>query len=231
MSEHLDAIMAHAEACQPLECCGLIVNQAGIELYLPCKNLSIEPGHFVLDPVDFAAAEDAGTVVQVVHSHVYQSADPTDADRVGCEASGLPWLIAAWPTGNWSEIEPTGYQADLIGREFVWGVFDCFTLIRDYYRQTLGILISDGGGYPFRDSGLYQARFESAGFAQVDGDPRPHDVILMGIAGASEANHAAIYVGNETILHHVQNRLSGRVPYGGYWRDTTRAVLRHQSLC
>lgn len=230
-------IMNHAERCQPLECCGLIVRVDGIELYWPCRNTCIERGRFVLDPRDWVEAEETGEILKVVHSHVYRDPVPTDADRVGCAASGLPWLIVSWPTGQTCElILPHGFEAPLVGREFVWGTFDCFTLVRDYYRTELGILIDNFGGYEhnFCEIGqdLYLNRYKAAGFVEVEIDDfRRHDVVLMQIGATNVVGHAAVYLGGEQIMHHVLGRLSCRAPYGGMWRNATRKILRHESLC
>jgi proteasome lid subunit RPN8/RPN11 len=233
----IDQILAHAAECQPLECCGLIVRVGDGEQYRRCRNLSTDAGRFEIHGVDLAAAEDAGEILKIVHSHVNQPAAPTPADRVGCEQTGLPWLIVSWPNGDTTEIEPSGYQAELIGREFVWGVFDCFALVRDYYAQTLGLLIPEFGGYQYSDSNLYQHRFEEAGFRRMplSETPQPHDVLMLSIGASAPRtdawNHAAIYLGDELMLHHPLRRLSGRAPWQGYWRDSTRAILRHESLC
>jgi cell wall-associated NlpC family hydrolase len=42
-------------------------------------------------------------------------------------------------------------------------------------------------------------------------------------------NHAAIYIGDQQILHHVQGRLSSRDVLGGYYIKSTAMVLRHES--
>jgi len=42
------------------------------------------------------------------------------------------------------------------------------------------------------------------------------------------ANHAAIYIGNQQILHHCPNRLSKRDAYGGFWIDYTHSIWRHK---
>jgi hypothetical protein len=43
-------------------------------------------------------------------------------------------------------------------------------------------------------------------------------------------NHAAIYLDDGPILHHLQGRLSSRDVYGGYWQKITTHTLRHQLL-
>lgn len=234
MTAVLEAIRAHAAECQPHECCGLVVFSDDTQIYVPCRNRRKALGQFEIHPADWAAAEDAGQILKIVHSHVYRNPAPSMADRVGCEAHGLPWLIVSWPTGDWFEFEPSGYEAPLVGREFVWGVFDCFTLVRDYYRRELDILIHDCGGYAedvHLEASLYEARWAQCGFVAV-GDLREGDVLLMNIPSAGAGlQHAAIYLGDNTILHHLQGRLSLRQAYGGIWAQMTQKVLRHSSRC
>ena len=37
------AIMAHAEAEYPRECCGVVAQKSRVEKYFPCRNLATEP--------------------------------------------------------------------------------------------------------------------------------------------------------------------------------------------
>ena len=135
----LDAVRQHAAACAPRECCGLASVVRGKLRYRPCKNLYAGEGDiFQIAPEDFAAVEDEGEIVAIVHSHVNESPVPSMADKVGIEANGVPWLIVNHPVGHWTITEPSGYVAPLVGRPFVHGVLDCFALVRDYYK-TLGV--------------------------------------------------------------------------------------------
>lgn len=230
----LAAIKAHAQAVFPRECCGLISVRKGKEIYTPCRNVAKDHDHFVMDPEDYARVEEAGAVTGIVHSHCYVPATPSEADLVGCEASGVPWTIYALPTHQVYTFEPTGYIAPLIGREFHHGVLDCYSLVRDYYREEVGIVIPDFPRNPewwLHGDNLYLKYFSEAGFVQVDvHDLRKHDGILMKIA-SPDPNHAAVHIGDGVIIQHLDGRLSSRDVYGGWYQKVTTHILRHKSLC
>lgn len=229
----LAQIRAHAQQEAPRECCGLLIVRKGKERYWPCRNLAAGADHFHLDPHDATAAEDEGDVLAIVHSHVQQNPLPSQADLVACEASGVPWIIVSWPTGEVYEFTPTGYVAPLIGRVFTHGTLDCYAIIRDYYQQTLHIALPDFerlDDWWKTDQDLYRDNFRAAGFTPIDAAGlRLHDVILMQLS-ANKTNHGAIYLGEGKILHHPMNRLSGRDVYGGYWQTISTVFLRHKDL-
>jgi len=75
----------YAKSEYPREACGLIVIVKGRERFFPCQNIAIGDDHFVLKPDDYAAAEDAGEIVAVWHSHCGIGAEPSEADLVSCE--------------------------------------------------------------------------------------------------------------------------------------------------
>ena len=241
-----DAIAAHAAQVFPHECCGLVVWDEGTSRaggpgtwYLPCANMAAgqERDRFVLDPAAWAEVEDAGMqVMAVVHSHPNACAHPSMADRVMCERTGLPWLIMGWPSGVMTRTDPAGWRAPLVGREFHHGVLDCYSLVRDYYAWELGIELPD---FERRDgwwetpgapgANLYRDHFAEAGFVQVQGRPQAHDGLLMRVAARVD-NHAAVFVGDGTIVHHLYGRLSCRDVWGDGWERHTTAVLRHRRL-
>jgi proteasome lid subunit RPN8/RPN11 len=221
-------ILAHAANELPRECCGLILEIDGRETYRPCKNLARKQSEFILDPADYMAAEDEGRILAVVHSHPGTSPEPSQADRVACEASGLPWHIVSYPLGTWAYLQPSGYRAPLLGRQFVHGVLDCYSLVRDWYRDQARIELPDFDRDEewWKNGGdLYMQNFRKAGFEPSAEPLARGDVILMQI-GADVPNHAAVYLGQDVIIHHLQRRLSCRDVYGGYWRKHTRLVLR-----
>ncbi|QCU53096.1 C40 family peptidase [Burkholderia pseudomallei] len=237
----LDAIRAHAVRVYPRECCGLLIIERGRERYVEGSNSAVGSEHCRLPADEYAAAEDRGGVVGFVHSHPDDSAQPSEADRSACEGSGLPWHIVEVRRGDDGvvrsgalvTVEPVGFQVPLVGRSFAHGVLDCYTLVRDWYRIEQEIWLPD---FDRRDSwwenggDLYMQHYRDAGFVALPGsDPVPErgDVILMQIR-APVPNHAGVYLGDGTMLHHLYDRLSSRDVYGGYWREVTRLILRFE---
>ncbi|WP_202816530.1 C40 family peptidase, partial [Enterobacter hormaechei] len=72
----------------PNEACGFLVRTTGEKYrFIEARNVSEYPENtFVMHADDIIAAEDAGDVVAIWHSHTDESADASDADRAGCEA-------------------------------------------------------------------------------------------------------------------------------------------------
>lgn len=230
-----DAVKARfveqAKAEIPREACGLVIIKNGKQVYKPCKNLARGTDQFALDPEDYANADAEGEIIAVIHSHPNISAKPSQADLVSCEASGLPWFICGLPSEQWEYIEPKGYVAPLVGRQWAHGVLDCYSIIKDWYLQNRNIQLLD---FERRDEwwkigeNLYLDNFEKAGFGRISKeDLSEGDVILMCIY-SEVPNHGAIYLGDGLILHHVQNRLSTRDVYGGYWLKNTYGFLRYE---
>lgn len=228
--------LAHAAKEFPREACGLLVIQKGREVYCPCRNIGVGTDQFVIHPEDYVAADRQGEIVGVFHSHPNLPPQPSQADRVACEATGLPWSIVSFPAGQWVQIKPEGYVAPLVGRQWAHGVLDCYALVRDWYAQERGIELPNFERFDEwwkRGMNLYLDNFGSAGFEDTDltdrTDLKVGDVLLMQVA-SPVPNHAAVYLGDGLILHHLQGRLSSRDVYGGYWQKVTTHALRHPDL-
>lgn len=119
------------------------------------------------------------------------------------------------------------YRA-LIGRQWNYGQHDCFSLLRDYY-QLLKIDVPD---FPRPETlqaadNLFIKYARAAGFDEVLFEDRvPHDVLIMRL-GTKTPMHAAIYVGDNKILHQRMNSISAVEPLRRYYWQRTAAVFRH----
>lgn len=228
------AAFEHAQAEFPREACGLVVVVKGKERFWPCRNISDYGGdQFVMSPEDYAAAEIAGEITGIFHSHINLPADPSDADRASCEATGVPWYILGLPSMGWAEFEPCGFEAPLVGRVHVWGAMDCWSIVRDWYSRERGIELINLPRAPNfwqRGENILGDNYRRAGFVQIseDDDLEVGDIIMMQTGDSDFPNHVALYIGDDQILHHAEHRLSSRDVYGGWYKKHTVKVVRYE---
>jgi hypothetical protein len=127
--------------------------------------------NFVLAPEDYAAVEDWGTIIGIVHSHPDATTQPSELDKAQCDATLLPWHIISWPEGDLRTIHPRG-ELPLLERPFVLGHYDCWGLVMSYFRQTtassctITALIIPGGKMTIRTISTTTAGM-NAGFVNL----------------------------------------------------------------
>ncbi len=226
----LAAVLRHAEQTYPDECCGLIIRVGRAHQYVECVNTHTSPGdEFRIAPDEYAAAEDVGEIVAVVHSHPDATSRPSSRDLAMCEETGLPWVIISWPEGDVRTITPQGAELEIKGRPFVHGLWDCYGLIRDWYQRERGITLLNferEDEWWKKGGDLYRDHYAEAGFYRHDGPLLKGDVVVMQYM-ADVPNHAGVYIGDEKMLHHVYGQRADIVPYGGFWQERTILTLRY----
>nr|BAR38668.1 putative peptidase [uncultured Mediterranean phage uvMED]BAR38944.1 putative peptidase [uncultured Mediterranean phage uvMED] len=227
-----EAALAHAKDQDPKECCGLLLNIRGKERYHPCRNLSAQSDeYFILDPEDYIKGSNLGEITAIIHSHPDTPPVASQADKMSCEQTKLPWYIVNPKTETWGYYEPCGYEAPLLGRPWVWAVTDCWSLVVDWYRKEKGIKLLDYERptriEDFTDDPVFEKYLPSRGFRLL----RPEeplingDVLAMSILGKG-LNHVAIFIDGD-VLHHSADRLSCREPYSPWLLKCTGGRYRY----
>lgn len=222
----------YAELLAPKEACGLVSLIEGKETFSPCKNLSEEPDeYFILDPDDWVKCEDKGEITGIFHSHGYGSAKPSQADKASCEYLNYPFYIYGIAKKDWSKTIPSGYKSGLYGRTWVWGSQDCWSLVTDYFLENLNIKLKY---WPrpktlkeFATNPYFEKVLTGSGFKEVSKDDiKENDVLLME-GSDNKLNHVAVYIGDQTILHHNIRLLSCREIYDLKYIQATKKVYRY----
>jgi len=227
-----EAALVHAKDQDPKECCGLLLNIRGKERYYPCRNLSVESDeYFILDPEDYIKGSNLGEITAIIHSHPDTPPVASQADKMSCEQTKLPWYIVNPKTETWGYYEPCGYEAPLLGRPWVWAVTDCWSLVVDWYKKEKGIKLLDYERptriEDFTDDPVFEKYLPSRGFRLL----RPEeslingDVLAMSILGKG-LNHVAIFIDGD-VLHHSADRLSCREPYSPWLLKCTGGRYRY----
>jgi len=119
------------------------------------------------------------------------------------------------------------YQS-LLGRQWEYGVNDCFTLIRDWFGLQ-GIELPDFSRPKDLEvcESIFLEQAEAIGFEQVALERRkPGDILIMRLDTRTPM-HAAVLLPDELILHQRQDSLSAIEPLRRYYVDRIAAVFRY----
>jgi len=210
LDEHHAQLAREAAAAYPHEAAWLITPGECRQV----ANVAEDPrATFRVAKRDLAAAHGRG-LLAIVHSHPNGPDCPSEADMRGQLASGVPWGIIS--TDGERCLPPFwwGDQAEtppLVGRGFRHGVTDCYSLIRDYYRLELDIVIPEfPRSWEWWRAGqdLYRDGFGQAGFRRIESaDARPGDVFLAQLR-SPVPNHGGILLEGGLALHHKTGKLA-----------------------
>lgn len=202
--------------------CGVLLERGGEIVWHELPNVSPNPETEFKFDVDAYAAVRADAVA-IVHSH--DVAYPTEDDMEAQLESDRPWVVLH-PSGPFAWGDPLEFP--LYGRPWRYGVFDCLSLCRAYYRETFGIHFRDVArpwGWWNEGGRLYDEHLERSGFHEVAfGELRAGDGLLYRLRGSSPC-HAAVYLGRHRILHHP----SGARPYDPTVRSGVDSFSRLRS--
>lgn len=210
------------------------------------KGMAIELENVAEDPINDFAVDQAKfwsyEPKALVHSHTIQRGHmgnrdnfvdpraPSGLDMQSQIAMDLPWGILAVDEDTVTDLLWfPDYDAELLGKPYISGVYDCYTLVQRYYYQNYGIKLYTVPYSPLwweTEPRLYIDNFKDAGFYEVrESELEVGDMILIRIFG-DVATHSAVYLGNDQIMHHMGNRLSVIENYSR-WRSRMVTFLSH----
>jgi hypothetical protein len=242
----------HAKNEYPNESCGIIVNNK----YIPCENVSDNKRwNFEIDKHLIAKHTIAGDLQCVIHSHVDEVGKNKDTgqkyvadyghaskdDMIRQAAMMVPFGIVHLNIDG-SHVK-TFYFGDqlptqeLKGRTFIHGVYDCYGLLRDYYKRIFEITLPQFPRYfgwwnDKKNSSMLTDYAEQADFHRVEINEynkyKHGDAVFMTILSHT-VNHCSVYTDNGLIMHHLCDRLSCEQPLMNF-RNSISCVYRYKEF-
>ncbi len=218
-------------ACKafPNEMCGMVVDGEFVQL----ENTHDDPQNsFSMETVhdDYDAIIHSHTMTKIAGRIDPRS--PSELDQEQYFVSGVPWGITATDGNAAMDIawKDDNDRMDLVGRPFVYGVTDCWSLIRDYYHLHGIELIDTVRSWEWEsnpEKDYYGDLWQSEGFYRVNSmELQRGDMIFFKIKG-NRYNHAAIYLEDNKILHHLMGKLSSE-DSAARWMGSAGLFLRHK---
>lgn len=227
----IEDIQKHFQQEYPREGCGLITVEKGKKKWIPCTNIAEAEEHFIIDVEEYLKALRTSDIIGIVHSHPDATSEASEMDINNCNSTGKDYYIFSYPEMDLNIIHPEISTTDLYGREYEFGVTDCFEAARDYLlAQNIEIparaLFKDDWwekGYDYfaketiKNWGLYPVELN---------DIQENDVLIFAVL-ADKNNHCGVYLGNDVLYHHAVNRLSCRENLYPLWHKYLTGAYRH----
>lgn len=241
----------HARSVYPEEMCGFVVNGK----FVPVQNQASNPATHVEEkcPCRLCTFVIGGddtlkylpVAQMVLHSHPNGVTYPSRMDMEFQMNSGIPWGVMMLDEDRETDFEIWGDTlpiAPLLGRTFMHGIRDCYSLVRDVFRtgskELARLEISSqfpfdpitlidkprGDGWWNGEDDFYSSHFKEAGFVEIPREEaRAGDCFMLKFR-SDKFNHAGVLVTNDLIMHHLPNRLSRREPAGAWARAAERWI-------
>lgn len=227
----IEDIKKHFDSEYPKEGCGIIGIVKGKKKWFPCKNVANSNEDFILSSEDWFEVKKKADIFAIVHNHINSGNEASKNDINNCNALGIPYYIFNYPDLDLNILEPKENFNPLIGREYKFGVNDCFEAMRDWL-ATQNIKIPKRAA--FEDDwwlkGLDYFTEETIaqwGFKKVD-TPQKNDLLIFAVE-SSVGNHCGVYLNNDIFFHHAENRLSCRESLYPFWAKHIIGIYRHDA--
>jgi len=198
----------HAREMYPNEVSGIVTKDCKYERL---DNKSKEPTEEV-----GVSDEDAiriSSAAVYFHSHPNGPACPSLSDMWLQMQLEIPFVIYCVDTNDLFCWGHGLHKPPLLGRAFRHGIFDCYSLVRDWFKEEKGVELIDRPrewDWWLHGENFYERHFSEAGFMKIPKE----EATQIGDALLFKFNyrvimHAAIVVEKDLLLHHI----SGQYPY------------------
>ena len=225
----IDEIKEHFKKEYPREGCGVIGIIKGKKKWFPCENIAKDDEDFMLSSSEYLEIKGKCDIFAIVHSHPDTTNQASEYDINCCNALGVPYYIFSYPEMELNIVEPKTKAYPLIGREYEFGVTDCFEAMRDYLAEQS---IEIPSRIPFEDNWwdnsldyFTEENIKNWNHIKVD-TPQKNDVVIFQVR-ENVADHCGVYLGNDIFFHHAENRLSCREHLYPFWAQHIVGIYRH----
>ena len=226
-------IEQHFKDEYPREGCGVISIVKGKKKWFPCTNIAEEGEDFIIDSQEYLKLKRTTDIVAIVHSHPDSTSEPSQPDIKYCNALGIPYHIYSYPGMELTILDPIRSTTDLYGREYEFGVRDCFEATKDYL-ESRDILIPSRDLFEddwwkkdldyFTEDVIAEWNHVAVPLSEL----QENDVLIFNV-NSEVGNHCGVYIGNECFYHHAEKRLSCRESIYPFWHKYLKGAYRYDS--
>jgi proteasome lid subunit RPN8/RPN11 len=211
------------------EACGFVLKD---NTAVRVQNIAADRSdQFAIDPKDYAFYDE--DILGIWHTHL-EFPGFSELDQQVISTDELPWAVYCLSDNSWHQCDPRN-TAPFEGRPFVFGVYDCYSLVSDYL-ETLEVKLppwprGSWGEWntplftPFDEEGPKLGRLVKPGMQQAG------DMMLMNLGDfPCHTDHLGVFVNGKQFLHHPASSVSRLQTFGGYWQRRLNLIIRPHEL-
>lgn len=232
-NEVKEEIVNHSIENTQQEVCGLIVKTDTKFIVCRCNNIAKnKEKHFRIEPSDYLTASKLGKIVAIYHTHISDTIGASSFDVFSSSLHKLPFITYNVKSNNFSMIDGQEYSKYL-DKDFQIGINDCFSLVSEFYLDKFNIKLNNYNrqdGWYKSDPEVFLRNYRREGFGKSDELKKYNILLLKLIETISFPHHMAIYLGDDTILHHPRDKKSIIEPYSKRYKEATYLILEHGLL-
>ena len=227
--EQKTAIRNFAVACVEEETCGFVLKDGSA---IRVKNSAVDKANqFAIDAATYAKYDE--DILGVWHSHL-DLAGFSQLDQQVLSSDELPWAVYCLGDDSFHECDPTTV-APFEGRPFVFGIYDCYSLITDYLKG-LGVALppwprGNWGEWNTPSFSPFDDEWRNFGKLVTRTPYQAGDMVLFNLGDyPNHTDHVGVFINSKQFLHHPSQGVSRLQTFGGYWKRRVNWIVRPHSL-
>jgi len=227
--EQRHAIRACAIKQPDEETCGFILTDGTV---VAVENEARDKANqFMIGPACYAKHDEM--IAGVWHSHL-ELAGFSQLDQQVISADTLPWVVYCLADDSFHECDPQT-TAPFEGRPFVFGVYDCYSLISDYLKEK-GVALppwqrGNWGEWNTPSFSPFDDEWKNFGKPVTRAPYQAGDMLLLNLGDyPSHTDHVGVFINPKQFLHHPSQGISRLQTFGGYWKRRLNWIIRPHSL-
>jgi proteasome lid subunit RPN8/RPN11 len=207
------------------ETCGFVLTDGSV---IQVNNVA-DDRHttFSINPQDYAKYDDQ--ITGIWHTHL-ELAGFSPLDQQVLMTDTLPWAVYCLADNSFHECDFTTV-APFLGRPFIFGLYDCYSLISDKLHEMEVELPpwprGTWGEWDTPGFNPFDMAWPEIGEPVYNGKYQEGDILLLNLGNhPGHTDHVGVFLDRRTFLHHPAQHKSRKQLFGSYWERRLNWVIR-----